>query len=219
MTIYRSATAHGAAVLPASGVFRILHVCIANQCRSPLAELLTNHELGMAPTVDLYGWEIDSAGVNGVDGQPMHPLADHALSALGVDSGGFRSRRLTRQLAAAADLILTATAAERDHVIASRPSVLPVTFTLLEFARLLSAVPGDARIAAPSPAVRARTVVGMARAARGRVPYVEPEADDVPDPDRTVPAFTACAAEIHRAVRTVVAALTEPAPRMASGRA
>ncbi|MER5705631.1 low molecular weight phosphatase family protein, partial [Micromonospora sp. NPDC002296] len=48
---------------------RILFVCHANMCRSPMAEYLAGWLLAKLPV------EVASAGTAAVDGRPMHPYA------------------------------------------------------------------------------------------------------------------------------------------------
>ena len=184
----------------------ILHVCVANQCRSPMAERFGRHQVAVHPAARHL--RITSAGVRAVDGHPMHPYAVAALDRLGVDHREFASRRATAEVLTAADLILTATAAERDTVVSLLPAALRTTFTLLEFARLAPAVP--APDPGGDPAERARAVVAAALRLRGRLPYAGPDADDIPDPPRTPVAFERCAATIADASAAVVAALCGP---------
>jgi protein-tyrosine phosphatase len=203
--------------------FHVLHVCVANICRSPLAERLTRREIAGRP-----GFAVHSAGTRGLTGQPMHQHGADLLRAVGADPDGFVARRLTPDLLAHADLVLTATAVERDRAVAMLPAALRTTFTLLEFARLLAGVRSAASggvgggvgaldltggVESPAdPVDRARALVTRARGMRGRVPYVDPAADDVADPVRTPEGFRACHATIGPAVSTIVSALCgEPA--------
>lgn len=194
-----------------SSSFQIVHVCVANICRSPVAERLTRHGLDarLGPAATVFG--VSSAGTRGLEGQPMHQHGAEALRGLGVDADGFVARRLTPEILRAADLVLTATAAERDKAVALLPAALRTTFTLLEFARLLAGStlpPPDAA----DPAERARVVVARARSMRGRVPYVDPALDDVADPVRTPVGFADCVAVVGPAVRAVVSALAGTCP-------
>ena len=229
MTVYRSANASSATGVTGPSVFRILHVCVANQCRSPIAERLTSHHLSDQVPARPESWAVTSAGIEAANGAPMHQYATGVLTAAGIDADGFTAQRLTDSMIDNADLVLAATAAVRDIVIAKAPAVLPITFTLREFARLAGAVAptspaNPANPASPasptSPAelagqltpagtpARARAMVALARRARGRVPFVEPADDDIDDPQRTVAAFEQCAATTGAAVATIVAALT-----------
>ncbi|MBN1171949.1 MAG: low molecular weight phosphatase family protein, partial [Micromonosporaceae bacterium] len=126
-----------------------------------------------------------------------------------VDCDQFRSRRLRGEWLSEADLVLASTTAERDRVLAEIPTAGTAMCTVKEFARLVAAVPGQSLVGS-CPAAQARTVVGLALRARGRVPYVEPSADDLEDPERTPAGFQRCAGEIRAAVRTFLPILAAP---------
>jgi protein-tyrosine phosphatase len=92
----------------------------------------------------------------------MDPAAAAELARLGGDPSGAQARDLTVAQCETADLILTATAAHRAYVLEECPRALKRTFTLLEFAHLVSHVESVRRMAgAPESAVCA------ASAARG----------------------------------------------------
>ena len=119
---------------------RILTVCTANVCRSPVAEHLLARHLSEA------GWRADvrSAGTHG-GLNDVHPYTASAATASSIDLAGHVSRFLDRQVIATegADLVLTMT---RDHlrqVVALHPSAWPRTFTLKELARRAADVPPD----------------------------------------------------------------------------
>src|SRR4051812_22131637 len=92
---------------------RLLVVCHANLCRSPMIERLARQALakrlgdpaggGQVPTV-----EVTSAGTHAEPGWDMHPFAGEVLRERGADVTDFASRRLTAELVAGADLVLTA---------------------------------------------------------------------------------------------------------------
>ncbi|MFJ6098202.1 arsenate reductase/protein-tyrosine-phosphatase family protein [Williamsia muralis] len=92
---------------------RILFVCTGNVCRSPIAEKMLeryNTELGL-------GLHVSSAGTRALNGQPMHPESERVLQDLGIETGGFESRMLTPDIAAACDLLLGMT---REHRAVAR---------------------------------------------------------------------------------------------------
>jgi protein-tyrosine phosphatase len=128
--------------------FSILAVCTGNICRSPLIEHLLRDALTTAPGPATF--EVRSAGVRGWDGAPMDPPAAAELRRLGGDPSGFRGRSFSAALGERADLILTATADHRRLVLQEVPQALRRTFTLLEFAHLVTAV-GDVAEAAGNP--------------------------------------------------------------------
>jgi protein-tyrosine phosphatase len=200
--------------------FHILYVCVANICRSPMAESLTRQEIGERLGPATPAFVVSSAGTRGHAGAPMHHHGADVLRSVGVDPDGFVARVLTADLLRDADLVLTATATERDQAVALLPAALSRTFTLLEFARLLAGVPADpgdptggptgGPIGDPAedPAERARRTVAAARRMRGRIPYVDPSFDDLTDPARTPEGFRQCLLSVAPAVRTIVAAVS-----------
>ncbi|WP_432837681.1 low molecular weight phosphatase family protein [Dactylosporangium sp. CA-092794] len=193
--------------------FRLLYVCVGNVCRSVLAERMTRRELERnAPFAGLF--RVGSAGTRCRGSRPMHPYTARLLADRTADTSGFAARRLTAELVRHTDLVLTATVRERDDVLGLLPAAIRRTFTIKEFARLVAraADAGDYRPA--DPVERARQIVVDALRWRGRVPYRvdgDPLPDDIPDPDRTVEAFQACAATVDRAVQAIVPALCGPA--------
>jgi protein-tyrosine phosphatase len=185
--------------------FRLLYVCVGNVCRSVLAERMTRHELDRGSPFPAR-FCVGSAGTRGLDRAPMHPYTERLLADRAADTSGFVARRLTPNLVDHADLVLTATVRERDDVLGLVPTAIRRTFTIKEFARLGGK--GVQRHEA-DPVERARLVVVDALRWRGRVMSTV-DGDDIPDPDRTVEAFAACAATVDRAVRAIVPALCGP---------
>lgn len=194
-----------------SGVFRILHVCTGNVCRSPYAEILTRHLLGERLGADALRFEIASAGVGAVVGCGMHPDSRSELAPWGLDgpaADSFVARQLEPSLLAGTDLVLGATTGHRSEIVKLAPRSLPVAFSLREFARLAASVDPAAL---PDDAVeRAGELVKLARAQRGMA-SVAPDADQVPDPiGRSAAVHRQAAALMHEAVAAIVDAL---APR------
>src|SRR5215218_6314802 len=111
--------------------FTILHVCMGNICRSPMAERLFIQALGDQV-------HSHSAGTGGWhEGEEMNPPAAREVRARGADPDGFSARKLRADQIESADLILTATADQYDYVTALRPDAAERTFVLGEFGRLL----------------------------------------------------------------------------------
>ncbi|MFJ2029952.1 hypothetical protein [Streptosporangium sp. NPDC087985] len=172
---WRDARAPSAPSDPGDEVgFRILYVCTGNLCRSPLAERLTRSVLGPCPAL-----QVISAGTHAEPGRQMAERARHVLSRLGGDPGGFVSRPLTSKLVAAADLVLTATAAHRAESVAMHLPASARAFTIAEFGTLAQAVPAAAVICHEDPVRRAHALVVEVRALRGLVRVDQP---DIPDP-------------------------------------
>lgn len=176
--------------------FRIVIVCTANICRSPMAEAMIRHAL--APRGP--GVVVESAGVYGHEGSPMAPGSRSALAALGIDDGGHRGRLLTPAIVAAADLVLTMEEAHRRVIVSGTPEAEGRTFPLREFARLAGGGPVPA---GAGPAARARALTGHAVRSPSRTPW--PGVDDVPDPyGGPESGYHACAALLLGEIATIV---------------
>jgi protein-tyrosine-phosphatase len=108
-----------------SSPFRVLFVCTANICRSPFLQLCARDRLG-SPTL-----EFTSAGTHGVDGLPMSDeMAAEARVTWGLDTNGFRSRRLTAGILSRADLVLTAERRHRTFILDSFEAAADGVLTL-----------------------------------------------------------------------------------------
>ena len=99
--------------------FRILLVCEANVCRSPMAEYLLRKSLSNGDG-EAAGFELASAGTHGYEGIEMDPPTADQLRRLDADPSGFRSHILTDRHCEQADLILVATLAQRSLEIGRR---------------------------------------------------------------------------------------------------
>lgn len=161
--------------------FRILHVCTGNICRSPIAERLTRGGLEQRLGADAERFLVESAGTWGHSGSPMEPHALTTLSAHGVDGHDFRARELVAEHVVGADLVLGATREHRAAAVVLHPRAASRTFTLREFARLVSAV-DPAQLVSHDPVERARELVKAAAGRRGLVPPDTPRDDDLADP-------------------------------------
>ena len=164
-----------------TAVFRILHVCTGNICRSPIAERLTRAGLEQRLGRDAARFVVESAGTWGHGGAPMEPYAVSTLASYGVDGSDFRARALVADHVAGADLVLGATREHRAAAVVLHPRAARRAFTLREFARLVGAVDG-AVLTAADPVERARQLVDAAAGRRGLVPPESPRDDDLVDP-------------------------------------
>ena len=87
---------------------RLLFVCTGNTCRSPMAGALARRAAGEL------GWdelEISSAGLSAMAGERASKGARRAMEACCISLDAHRSRKLTPEIIAQADLILTMTQA------------------------------------------------------------------------------------------------------------
>ncbi len=181
-----------------------MFVCTANRARSPLAELMARSRLDALPG----GAEIavGSAGTWTPGGQVMWPAAAQEASRLGLDPTGFVSRPLSDAVVADAAVVLTATRALRDEVVAARPRLLRRAFTWRELAWVLTNVAPDwAGIPVPERPARLPDVVASAR---GRFPARPGDDLDVRDPAGRSPEVMLSAVEqTSDAVARIVEAL------------
>jgi protein-tyrosine phosphatase len=175
--------------------FSILAVCTGNVCRSPAVERLLRNKLG--PTV-----KVSSAGTHALVGHPISEPMTALLRESGLEHQPFEARRLSEQMLKQADLVLTLTRAQRGLVVESCPAAVRRTFTLREFARLLSWVDPSA-LPTGSPADRLRVAIPLAAAQRGRE-RISPDEDDVVDPFRLSEEVYA---ESFRQIATAVTAI------------
>ncbi|WP_246001671.1 phosphotyrosine protein phosphatase [Allorhizocola rhizosphaerae] len=178
----------------AFGPFIVLHVCMGNICRSPMAERLLAMELMGNDDVLSH-----SAGTGGWhEGEEMNPPAARQVMARGGSVDGFAARKLRAEHIDSADLILTATADQLDYVTALRPDSAGRAFVLGEFGRLLKNV--DPLALPPSGYERAVALVRAVDALRdGRPPE---RGDDLDDPwGRGEQVFARVADEIQATVQ------------------
>ncbi|WP_410170117.1 arsenate reductase/protein-tyrosine-phosphatase family protein [Actinacidiphila bryophytorum] len=189
-------------------VFRILHVCTGNVCRSPMAERLTRHGLARRLGPGAAGMLVESAGTWGHEGAPMEAHAAAVLAEYGADPSGFTGRELLDDHVIDADLVLTATRDHRQQVISMGHAAGLRTFTLKEFTRLVRAI-DTTTLPEGSVTERARALVRAAAALRGWLLAPSPDADEVHDPyGAPLSYFRSIGEEIHTALDPMVTALT-----------
>ena len=166
--------------------FTVLHVCMGNICRSPMAERLLDRAVRdrVPHAGDLV--RSVSAGTGGWhEGEEMNPPAARQVRARNGTPEGFAARKLRGDFLDDADLILTATADQYDYVVALRPDAAGRTFVLGEFGRLLASIDaaGLPPAAADAPdAVHARGVAIVEAAHALRDDKEALPSDDLDDP-------------------------------------
>ena len=176
---------------------RLVFVCYANHCRSPMMELLLRAALdrSTAPAPLL----VSSAATHARPGTPAHPYAVRALVEHGVDATGWRSTRLDLEGIERADLVLTAAAEQRQEVVGTSEAAADRTFTLLDFSAWLAAAPSTAPAGAAVPDL-------LLRAAAGRDRLPDRRERDLPDPmGRSLRHFRICRRRIEAALRPFLA--------------
>ncbi len=115
---------------------RLLVVCTANVCRSPVVERLLRRRLEHAVDVDGEKWEVGSAGTAQINAE-VDRATRAAAARFGLDLSDHIRRRLDRSLLAEErpDLVITMAREHLRTVAAADPTLWPRTFTLKELAR------------------------------------------------------------------------------------
>ncbi|NLN83057.1 MAG: low molecular weight protein arginine phosphatase [Firmicutes bacterium] len=117
---------------------KVLFVCTGNTCRSPMAQAIA--EKLQSEQAQLPSIEYCSAGLAAFAGESISPLAVQVLSELDIDFSQHRAHRLTSEMLAQADLILTMTNAQRNALLELDDSQIAKTFVLN---RYINAEPVD----------------------------------------------------------------------------
>jgi protein-tyrosine phosphatase len=167
------------AFMPHHNAFGILIVCTGNICRSPAAERLLAHELDRDG-----GFVVHSAGTHALVGAPIAGPMSALLETNGLSSAGSSARQLTREMLAEANLVLTMTRAHRSAVAGLFPAVVRRSFTLREFAALLSLPDAEAAAPATNRVARLSAALEWASLHRSRVVGASAHDLDVIDPYR-----------------------------------
>jgi len=106
----------------------VLFVCTGNICRSPMAEALLRHNLPPDSR-----WRVQSAGLSAFPGDAASEGAVQALAEVGIDLRPHRSRPLTPELVAAAQVIVALTRDHRDEILSLFPAANQHAFLLRAF--------------------------------------------------------------------------------------
>jgi len=170
-----------------------------------MGEALLHHRLAAAG-IDAH---VHSAGLVS-EGVPASAHGVRALAKRGVDLGAHRSRALTPEMVAQADLVI---GMAREHVreaVALRPEAFPRTFTLRELVRRAGAVGPRRPVPGADPGADALEPLDawLARVSAGRRPtdlLGEHPGDDVADPmGMSRRAYERCATDIEDLVEGLV---------------
>ncbi|GGQ38953.1 arsenate reductase/protein-tyrosine-phosphatase family protein [Couchioplanes azureus] len=205
--------------------FTVLHVCLGNICRSPMAErlllLAAGQRLAKLDPAAEPGELLRSvsAGTGGWhEGEQMNPPAARQIRLRGGNVDGFAARKLTGADLREAGLVLTATAEQSDFVRSLAPGAADRTFVLGQFARLLREL--DVAELPPGgtdpQAFTARATALVAAADRRRAGQEPLPGDDLDDPwGRGDQTFQRVADTLDEALYALVEALLPGAPRPA----
>ncbi|WP_062516248.1 arsenate reductase/protein-tyrosine-phosphatase family protein [Demequina gelatinilytica] len=178
----------------------VLMVCSGNQCRSPAAALLLERLLG--PSV-----EVTSAGISAREGSSIPRPMRRVLREDGLDGRAHRARRLTREVAEQADLIIPMARAHGHYIALLSPTAGARTVPLGQLAAIARQAPPPA-----GASVEERIAEVVDVAARGSRASSASAALDVPD---TFGGSVSQYRETYSLIRGMVAAVAgwlAPAP-------
>ncbi|WP_082758483.1 hypothetical protein [Microbacterium paraoxydans] len=151
---------------------RLIFVCEANICRSPLMAQV------LRASAEEQLWDITSAGIRvGPGDRPMCEAAVEVARAVGAGAGAddHRSSAVDADRIRTADLILTASRAERSFISQLVPQARSKAFTLREALHLGAAVFGEENASALLDDERAADgLAAYAAALHGRRGFVAP---------------------------------------------
>lgn len=108
----------------------ILFVCSANQCRSPMAEVL--FEALLAERGEAGDWRVESAGVWAYGGSPATGYAQTVVGEQGLDLSAHRSKSTSPQLVMDFDLLVVMEEAHKSELQSLFPGIARKIYTLRE---------------------------------------------------------------------------------------
>ncbi len=169
-------------------------VCTGNLCRSPMATALLRHEL---ETCDCRDVEVVSAGTWAGVGSPATSEAVRLLGDRGIELSSHRSRSLSPDDVASADLVVAMTSVHVREILELGPDSAHKVVMLKEICEM---DPGDV----PADASRSERLNALLAATRPA-----PRRDlDVDDPmGFSAGAYERCVRDLERGVEALVKAL------------
>jgi len=174
---------------------RVLFVCTANICRSPLAAAL------FAKAAHDYRAEGALAASAGFleGGRPAHDSVIRILDGKGIDVSRKRSRKLSSELVERADLILTMTSEHARGVVSRFPSSISNVYTMRHFGVVVTP---------RQPDQTPREWLDGLGASTRRSYLGDDDAQDIPDPiGQEFNVFTELAVELENSINWIMGQL------------
>jgi len=112
----------------------ILIICTANQCRSPLAEVLLQRQLSERDSTTQ--WTVESAGTWATAARPAHVQMRKVAEETGLDLSQHRARNVETLALASYDLILTMEQSHKEALQVEFPAVRKRIYQLTEMVGL-----------------------------------------------------------------------------------
>lgn len=109
---------------------RILFVCTANICRSPMAAGIFSKII--EDQGESEQWNVESAGTWGLDSEPASIGSQTVMNEMGIDISNHRSRRVDYDLLESFDLILTMESGHKEALRVEFPELSDRVFILSE---------------------------------------------------------------------------------------
>lgn len=178
----------------------VLVVCTANLCRSPTAQVY----LQAAAARQSLPWRISSAGLAAREGLVPPPAVQKLVARRGFDLSRWSSSRLTDEMIAAADLIVTATRDQRSAVARRQLSAVGRTLTFLQLREYL-VLGRSRRERQPLELSPVEALLHQIRSGRNEAQPHGGVIHDVADPmGGRMSAFRNCDGQIHEATEDIV---------------
>lgn len=109
---------------------RVLFVCTANICRSPIAQGLLEKRLQEHGSGE--AWEVHSAGTWTEEGRRAHRTVQMLMKERGIDLSEHRTREVDGDLLAVSDLVLTMTPGQKEALQVEFPAQAEKVYLLSE---------------------------------------------------------------------------------------
>lgn len=176
----------------------VMFVCTGNICRSPMGELLLAKYLSDTSVM------VSSAGTHGLPMHEMDPSSARLMRSVGIEPGGFRSRRLTKPLAQSADLILCFEKSQRKDIVTLAPTAVRYTFLLGDFANMCEYCARNGLVKGLTIQERLQSVIDASSIIRPMLPKPQ----DIADPHgKEFDKFQLAANQTNHALRRILASM------------